>query len=795
MVLAVVLPNLLLCEEGKPVEVPPEPAQPGLQGLTPEQATAATLQWQEDEKKWRSSLTPEQKAELGRQRAQKRERFGRMPNEADGYDWKSEARSRGLTPAEIEQLGRRDLLIGRRSFRQCFESYVSPRGPTFITSDSVLNTFSDLFETTFRELELRRAPQLRRNLEAAVRNVRKMLDAPPFARSELQPGWLQAQRAAGPAMVLLGSSLDRFDPEVRNDIMLQVGKIRAAKAVELPDWLAPATESFLGIDYRRCRPVGFYEANRGLADYFRAVRWLQMVPFRIDRERELAAIVILGHGAEASKEFLEAYESFLGPAEGLSLKDAGQACGAVWRPRPGGTFASKLQDQRRFLPMGNKASPVNDDLRLGNREPGAFHILAAYQLPDAAVFQFLINNHEPVSGLDLAALAGSSWARSQIKPQQPEILAKALEQGRKLTRVSGWDEDSAPVYHDYLLTLSALFEPPDPDAPGFMKSEAWSAKSCQTALAGWTQIRHTFVLQAKVAVSTLGVEEMPPGFIEPNPAFFRRFTELVQHTEEKLRTADVFSESGVSAGARLVDAADLIDVLRAKVLASQPGDRLAGSFEMEQFRNLVDTPNSAGDLIRDEAGEKVREAFSLMEGDPAKFAAALGELGAVFRKEAARYEVGELAGVPEPKWRSLAQRWTVLDHTVSRLETLLQKQLRHQPWTGGEGRIIKDYGGTIAYVMGYFGNEYIPRDDTPRWVEVVRSPSSNDSFAAAIGRPRAFYVLYPWNGVEVLCEGAVIPYYDDHSPSILTDSEWREKLDSSRAPKSPDWLAPLVGAD
>ncbi len=93
--------------------------------------------------------------------------------------------------------------------------------------------------------------------------------------------------------------------------------------------------------------------------------------------------------------------------------------------------------------------------------------------------------------------------------------------------------------------------------------------------------------------------------------------------------------------------------------------------------------------------------------------------------------------------------------------------------------------------MGYFGNAYTPRDDAPRWVEIVRDPRRNDSLAAATGRPRALYVLYPWQGLEVLCEGAVIPYYEYRAPMILTDAEWRERLNRPDAPRPPEWTRGL----
>ena len=131
---------------------------------------------------------------------------------------------------------------------------------------------------------------------------------------------------------------------------------------------------------------------------------------------------------------------------------------------------------------------------------------------------------------------------------------------------------------------------------------------------------------------------------------------------------------------------------------------------------------------------------------------------------------------------------------TARLEALMQKQLRQRGWTNEEVAFIKDYGATLASIMGYFGNAYTPRDDAPRWVEIVRDPRRNDSLAAATGRPHSFYVLYPWQGMEVLCEGAVIPYYEYRSPEILTDTQWRDMLGGATAPQLPDWLRELYDA-
>ncbi|NQT88296.1 DUF3160 domain-containing protein, partial [bacterium] len=43
--------------------------------------------------------------------------------------------------------------------------------------------------------------------------------------------------------------------------------------------------------------------------------------------------------------------------------------------------------------------------------------------------------------------------------------------------------------------------------------------------------------------------------------------------------------------------------------------------------------------------------------------------------------------------------------------------------------------------------------------------------------------------------GAVLPYYEFHSPQRLTNAEWKAMLDSPKRPAPPAWLAPLLGPD
>lgn len=95
--------------------------------------------------------------------------------------------------------------------------------------------------------------------------------------------------------------------------------------------------------------------------------------------------------------------------------------------------------------------------------------------------------------------------------------------------------------------------------------------------------------------------------------------------------------------------------------------------------------------------------------------------------------------------------------------------------------------------MFYGGNAYLtPQDDAPRVVDVFDNLQKGGYLHVGIARPRKLYVLYPWKGRHVLCEGAVLPYYEFVATSRLTDESWKARLDSAERPSIPEWFAPVV---
>jgi len=714
------------------VTIPPEPQYPDRKNLSKEQFQLAWKQWKAEHDDWEAGLTAEQVLADGHDKSAKQhvssekfERERRLPLPGDGYDWKKLTGK--MAPDVVTQLERDKIAYGG-SVKQSFDPYIG--GPVFITSDSFLNGFHVLFEDSFRELELRQASAMRGELEKLLSETRSLAKEQIIPQEAFDAALRQAQFALGPAMVLLGSSVDQFDEPLRAEILSQVEKIKKAEITELPEWLAPVdNQKLIAIDYRRCKPVGFYADSEELSTYFRTVRWLQMVPFRGGRDQEFDAIFLLGLASAKGGVggHINRAAHLFGPPADLSMMDL---CDRVLRNsglgmerRQDGSFGYKVAkspslDLTQRGPRVRLARnlvedglyPINSDLRAKSTMNSVFtqttyRIMPAMRTPDAELFQRMFDANSRLGGLAVAALLGSDFAATHLGAADNALVQ---EEKDRMTPNYSWRQrgEASYLYNDYLKALSALVQPPLAGAPEFMKSEAWAAKSCQTVLAGWAQFKHTFTLQAKTAEYYLGIVMAPPGFVEDNPEFFARMARLSETASK------IFSQLG---------------------------------------------------------------CFSPLEAQKTKMPAEDGN---------------EAISITRSFNIKLQTRWEQLIRIAHMLETLGYKQASHQPWSPEDEAFLKSYGETMGGIMGYDGNSWEnSNDDAPRWAEAGFDPTRNASLAVAIGRPRLIYILYPWQGIEVLCTGSVMQYYEYDSHQRLTDAEWKTLLDSADAPAIPGWLA------
>lgn len=714
--------------------------------------------------------------------------------EPSAKTWQEAARKNGISAASISSLKKNRILVTNDAYKQIFSAYLSGNNPLFITSDSLLNAYHVLYEESIFRLEKAMASRLPDILKLILNNIEDTDDHLKGDMALVSAAKKRAKLVPGIALRLIDDSFRFEDEELNRIVDQEVKKIIEAKAIEMPRWLGESDDSFTALDYSRYKPRGFYTRSEKLKRYFRAVSWLQSIPFRVKKDEELLAILMLGNCCTYSrfddftteKEtmlFFRAYSSFLGAGDDWDLITAAHEAQNDLRME---LNEDDLQEKRAWLmkkAKGHGERPlINDQIRFAPEDPQKiaephFRIISPLRTPSAILFQRTTDprKFERIypDGLEVSISLGSDFGRKRLSDSQKTEILKTIDSCRTYFQGNS-------LYLKYLDALKPLLDDPEPEAPDFMKSEPWQAKSCNTALAGWAQLRHTWVLQAKQSVHYLGESMVPEGFVEPEPEFFSRMSELANDTQKMLKQAGAFNP----------DYSQVIDSL----------EIFSGILEGVKDKN--DMQNKLSTLTHEEQ-MNLRIPFMLItihtleaeKGSEAYFKEQRQWINTLLSdiKEGRTDKYPELKEVLKELTFDLETLWQRFEKASRQLEIISHKQLRHADLNKSEVAFIKRYGNTIAGIMLYGGNSYLtPRDDAPRVVDVFANPQSGGYLHVGVARPRKLYVLYPWKGKTILCEGAIMPYYEFVTTSRLTDESWKRRLDSDKRPSIPEWVAPVV---
>jgi hypothetical protein len=699
------------------------------------------------------------------------------PSGRNDYRWEKEAKARNLSEAEVRLLRENKFVIGEQTYRQIFDPYVGSKVPVFITADSLLNGYHVLFEESVYRLEQARARKLPGVLAALAKDLDRAAKAFKGDAALIEKARKRAAVFLGVARHLLDAKALPEDRDVRALVEEEVARVVAGKETRKPAWLGPPDEGFAGLDYSRFQPRGFYTKSPALQRYFRAVSWLQAIPFRLDNDEEAVAFFLLHRAYRGSdgkydpkrKGYWEAFRKFLGTPDDWDLPSATELPEEITR-------AGLAEVRKKYRDGRDANGRINDQVRLPGRDGKLgfhFRFLSAYRTPDGVLFQRTMSpelaKREYPTGLEVCAALGSSFARDRLTRDHPKVM-KEIEKAGLLAR-----QDN--LYAEYLKCLGVLLEWTEPDAPALFRAEAWKIKTCQTALSGWAQLRHTWALQAKQGAMWMSQSSVAPGFVEPVPEFYGRLAELVDDTSEVLRRAGALDplDPKEQAKERTRD----LDAALEIVEKARKEKKSIASLSEEEKNLLIQFDPRLNDV---EKGKDSDKALS----DVASMLRTYKRLG----KDPTPEELDDLLGLGTG---NLASKWSELGRICHRLEVMAHKQLRQVPFSAKENKFLEGYGKQLARIMLYGGNSYFtPRDDAPRVVDVFSNPRTGKYFLIGTARPRALWVLYPVKGVDVLCRGAVLPYHEFAHPRRLTDAGWKALLDSSDRPQVPAWIKPVM---
>jgi hypothetical protein len=304
------------------------------------------------------------------------------------------------------------------------------------------------------------------------------------------------------------------------------------------------------IDFSQLTPRGHYAAGTmgshpdgTLEEYFRAVMWLSRIEFNIvsrssrsshpgpganpaETPREvkdalaLAELVERSGATEEVRAFEEVYSTFAGKREDIppaKLLEIARANKIVSSDREAGgklTVAIGESYQRtartHFTVEGAPVLPAITTL-FGPRV-----------VPDVAPLTRLVHdaipNRKRLSAADVGYVLGQERSRSFIRdigsfPTLDPALRGARDELRKST------QSATDIYGTWLKAILAIGDKPNGVVPSFMQREAYSDHRLNSALVGYGQLRHTFVLLAAQGYDAYGCE-IPDAYVEPMPAVY-----------------------------------------------------------------------------------------------------------------------------------------------------------------------------------------------------------------------------------------------------------------------------------
>ena len=302
------------------------------------------------------------------------------------------------------------------------------------------------------------------------------------------------------------------------------------------------------VDFSQLEPRGHYAGYNpeepSLREYFQAVMWLSRLEFNLvsrscrssqqgtipdpsetpreARDAMALADLVLRSGASVELHaFDEVYSAFAGRREDVSPANLSRLMLAN---------GIRANDQESFSKL--KAA-IGDGYRRTARThympegagelPAIATLLGPRIVPDTAPLTRLVHDTVPgrtrLGAADVAYVLGHDRAKAYLTTDLAEFpgLAVALDGARaELDHQARRGND---VYSSWLRSIMALGPAPTGAQPSFMKREAYADHRMNTAIVGYGQLRHAFVLLAAQGYDAYGCE-IPDAYVEPLPAVY-----------------------------------------------------------------------------------------------------------------------------------------------------------------------------------------------------------------------------------------------------------------------------------
>lgn len=512
--------------------------------------------------------------------------------------------------SEILKKLKENLFCVEKGFeKEFYETYESNRyslAPSFVTVDSMMHTYHLYFSYLMKKTE-------RESLAEALLSVsEQMLEKSVEQYEQLRGSEWEEAAFRNVVFFSVGAVLQNKDAEIPADVAEAVA--REKSLIEDASGIDTCSLTNTMIDYSQFKPRGYYEGEKKLEKYFRAMMWYGQIGFlQSEEDLDRSALLMtmaMEEGVLAEWERIYTVTSFFaGASDDLTYYEYLPAIEAAYGKEPELDVLvgnSEGWETFRSVTAQMKTPAINSIPTMDDEDPDTksteenkgFRFMGQRFTIDAAIFQNLIyeNVQEDSEGnkrmlpdtLDVAAALGSDTAYSILEKQGDTDYAgykenmEVLRTGIKNSPETLW---SASLYSNWLYTLKPLLEEKGDGYPDFMQSEEWAKKNLESFAGSYAELKHDTVLYAKQVMAEMGGGDLPQwddrGYVEPEVQVWSRFTRLAARTRDGLKSFGLLSSEDEENLNRLEQMASQFLVMSEKELKNQ----LLSDEEYELIRN------------------------------------------------------------------------------------------------------------------------------------------------------------------------------------------------------------------
>ncbi len=457
--------------------------------------------------------------------------------------------------------------------------------PNYITTDVFLQAYHMYFSYVLKSLEKHCfIPRIQALNKAMHKEAMKIAES--TANTELKDlAEFNAAYFSVANELLTGESLD-VPGSYASTVEQEISNIFAEKAA-----MSPMMGKDIKFQYDLFKPRGHYTRTDESKRYFRTMMWLQTATFCSEQKKAVKQATMMAYllnniDRKVAKEGLGVYKTLdflMGEPDNVAIIDVAdyltsKKISSVNKI----TDATTLKDVNTLLSSLFKTrNRITSKIGEANCE-NKMNFMPQRYTPDGYVLSRMFdekpNSKVPFPrGLHVFSAFGVEAADrvNEDYYQDADNWSGYTDEMKtmkaKMTKFADWDKS---MYNKWMQCLVQL-QNTNKDYPDYMKTESWSRKNLNTALASWAELKHDAILYAEQPICAEcgdGGEFPEPirmGYVEPNLVFWQKMKEMLVLTDKLLTDNGFMTEALRSRTSTLNDYMDFCIKVTKKELAGK----------------------------------------------------------------------------------------------------------------------------------------------------------------------------------------------------------------------------------